>query len=312
MKVRILPFIVGVIVANCGVAHANWQYSGEYTYDTSAYDTGERVAVSLRGGASWAMAKMHNDADTIVYSFCVNTTTGAITDYTGSCAEGEVYATGALNSLGMSNLSGFGFSAGASVGWVLPNTPQWRLELGWDHFSETDYNETPVFSGNMPLSDGHVYPGFGVGSVQSTISTDMISAMAFYDFFDGLYKPVHQFIPYFGFGVGYADSKTVMNMFDYSGDLSSFEILLDFGEVSDSVLHFYQSTTNTTNIAGIAALGVSYSVNKNLFVDFGARVTYLPRVKYQLVNADDTRRLDWFSAKNLIYTNVMLGVRLEF
>ena len=78
------------------------------------------------------------------------------------------------------------------------------------------------------------------------------------------------------------------------------------------MVNFYKSTTNTTNIAGVAALGFSYGIADNLFLDFGARVSYIPRVKYRLTNVDDTRHLDWVSAKNLIYTNVMLGVRLEF
>ncbi|MBO7509187.1 MAG: hypothetical protein J6T57_02850 [Alphaproteobacteria bacterium] len=312
MRIRILPFVIGLCALNTGVAHANWQYSGEYTYDMGYYDNGERVAVSLRGGATYAMSKMAGDANSIIYSFCVDPATGAISDYDGTCADGMVYSTGALNSLGLEKLSGFGFTAGASIGWVLPDSPQWRLELGWDHFSEIDYNETPLFSGNMPLTGGYVLPNFEVGSVQSTLATDIISVMAFYDMFSGLVKPAHQLIPYIGLGVGYADSKTVMSMFDYSGNLSEFEILQDFGDSSGPVLHFYKSTTNTNNIAGVAALGVSYGLNSNLYVDFGARVAYLPRIKYQLVNSDDTRRMDWFSAKNLIYANVVLGVRLEF
>ena len=51
---------------------------------------------------------------------------------------------------------------------------------------------------------------------------------------------------------------------------------------------------------------------ENLFVDLGARASYIPRVKYRLTNEDDSRHLDWFSAKNLIYASVMLGVRIEF
>ena len=68
------------------------------------------------------------------------------------------------------------------------------------------------------------------GSVQSTVSTDIISAMFFYDFFDGLYKPLREIIPYVGFGLGYADSKTIFNLSDLYGDLSSSVDLQNFGE----------------------------------------------------------------------------------
>lgn len=304
-------------VLNTGVAMANWQYSGEYTYSMSAYDNGQRASVALRGGMSYAMAKVNNDVGSIVYSYCINSTTGEVfpIDAAGDCSSyvGATYAgTGNFGDLGASDLSGIAFSGGASVGWILPDTPQWRLELGWDHYSEVDYNKSPLFSGNMELSGGDTI-SVESGSVQSTISSDIISVMAYYDFFDGLYKPLKQMIPYIGLGVGYADSETVMNVSDPWGDLSQVEDLTNFGTVNDNgVLQFYRSKTNTTNVAAIGALGFSYGLNENLFLDFGARVAYIPRVKYRLVNVDDSRRMDWFSAKNLIYANVMLGIRFEF
>lgn len=313
MRSRIFYFILGLMYA--GAASANWQYSGEYTYDTSAYDTGERVTVSVRGGASFAMSGIKNDVNSIVYSYCVDSATGLIypTQSDGTCAAGQTDAgTGSLGDLGAVDLSEMAFSGGASLGWVIPNNPQWRLELGWDHFSEIDYNESPLFAGDMTLSGGYVIHA-ETGAVQSTLATDIISVMAFYDFFEGVSKPMHQMIPYIGFGVGYADSKTVMNLSDPWGDLSQVVDLTNFGTPNSlDIIQFYRSTTNTANVAGVAAIGFSYGMNKNLFLDFGARVSYLPRVKYQLVNADDSRRMDLFSAKNLIYANVMLGLRLEF
>lgn len=315
MKKESLSFLVVSAVLNSGAALANWEYSGEYTYNMYAYDNGGRASVSIRGGASYAMSKMHNDVGSVVYSYCVDPATGELylPDSDGSCASGlDDAGTGSLGSLGMGDLGELAFSGGASIGWILPDHPQWRLELGWDHFSEVDYNKTPLFSGDMKLSGGLIYPDFAAASVQSTMSTDIISVMAFYDFFDGYVKPLHTMIPYVGIGFGYADTKTVMNIADLYGNLSDFEDLRNFGELDGDVLHFYKSTTNTTNIAGVAALGFSYGLIDNLFLDFGARVSYLPRVKYRLTNADDSRHLDWFSARNLIYANVMIGVRLEF
>lgn len=312
MRKGILGFLIASVALNAGPALANWQYSGEYTYDMSAYDNGGRVAVSLRGGASYAMSKMKNDTS-IVFPYCVNSTTGVIQILTGDeCPDGTEYVTGGLGSLGMSKMSELGFSAGASVGWVLPNYPRWRLELGWDRFGEVEYNKTPLFHGDMKLSNGDSIPDYEVGGVQSTMSTDLVSFMAFYDFFDGYVKPLHTMIPYVGIGFGYADTKTTMTFYDNSGDLFGYWPLPEFGETDGSVISFYKSTVNTTNIVAVAALGFSYGIVDNLFLDFGARVSYIPRVKYRLTNADDTRHLDWFSAKNLIYTNVMIGVRLEF
>ena len=311
MKKRFLHFLIASVALNSGAALANWQYSGEYTYDMYAYDNGGRASVSIRGGASYAMSKMSNDT-TIVPSYCVNPATGDITDWEGDCESGFEYATGELGQLGMSKLSEISFSGGASIGWILPEYPQWRMELGWDHFSEVDYNKTPGFAGDMILSHGYV-ANLNVGGVQSTMSTDLISVMAFYDFFDGYVKPLRTMIPYVGIGFGYADTKTVMNFYDPDASLR-FDILGKFGvpDASTGVIDFYKSTTNTSNIAGVAALGFSYGLIDNLFLDFGARVSYLPRVKYRLTNADGSRHLDWFSAKNLIYANVMLGIRLEF
>ena len=315
MRSRILSFVAILCGLSSGVAFANWQYDDGYGYPSN--DDGSRVSVSFRGGASFAISKIKNEVGSVVYSYCVDPDTGAVfpTDATGGCGSdsGAVYAgTGSIGSLDAERLMEVGFSAGASIGWILPDTPQWRLELGWDHFSKVDYNKSPLFSGNMPLSEGYSVH-IDSGSVQSTMTTDIISIMAFYDFFDGLQKPIRTMVPYIGLGFGYADTQTVMNLADPWGDLSEVEDLTNFGTVNgNGVLQFNRSTTNTTNVAGVAALGFSYGINENLFIDFGLRASYLPKVKYTLVNSDDTRRLDWFSAKNLIYANVMFGLRVEF
>ena len=317
MRSRILYFITVLCGLYAGSALANWQYTGGYLYDTGYGDNGSRTTISLRGGASFAFSKIKNEVGSIIYSYCVDPETGAVfpTDATGSCNSytGAEYAgTGSLGALGAENLQEIGFSAGASIGWVLPNTPQWRLELGWDHFAKVDYNHSPLFSGDMSLSEGYSVHIPIIGGVQSTMSTDIISFMAFYDFFDGLQKPIREMIPYIGLGFGYADTQTIMNLFDPTGDLSEVEDLTNFGQLEGGVIHFYPSTTNTTNVAGLAALGISFGIDENIFIDFGLRAAYLPRVKYTLVNSDDTRRMDWLSAKNLIYANVMLGLRVEF
>ena len=311
MRSRILSFIAVLCGLSAGSAFANWQYSGGYLYDSGYGDNGSRATVSLRGGATYAFSKMHNDAP-IVFGYCVNNETGDVQDWSGSCPSGFEYATGNLGSLDLKKMSQVNFAAGISLGWILPNRPQWRFELGWDHFSNIEYNETPLFSGGMRLSNGMSIDGFNIGGAQSTMTTDLISVMVFYDFFKGIQKPIYTIIPYIGLGFGYADTRTEMQFYDNTGELYGFPILKDFGADSGIVMDFYKSTDNTNNVAGVLALGLSYGIYEGMFLDFGARAAYLPRVKYTLSNSDGTSHLDWFSAKNLIYANVMFGLRVEF
>ncbi|MBP5485175.1 MAG: hypothetical protein J6Y07_00485 [Alphaproteobacteria bacterium] len=311
MKRGIFAFVAVLCGLSAGTAFGNWQYDGGYGYVNGYGNGGAGAYVSLRGGASLAMAKMKNDTS-IIFAYCVNTETGEVQDWSGTCADGFEYATGELGGLGLPKMSEVNFAAGASLGWILSGAPQWRFELAWDHFSNVDYNESPLFSGDMRLSNGGTIPGVAVGGVQSTMGTDIISVMAFYDFFNGFQKPIRTIIPYVGLGFGYADTKTEMNFYDQTGDLYGFDILNNFGEDSGVVVNFYKSTKNTTNVAGVLALGLSYGLDENLFFDFGMRAAYLPRVKYTLSNSDGTNHLDWFSAKNLIYTSLMFGLRVEF
>ena len=318
MKTKNLFFVLPIFAAFCGTsAFGNWQYSGEYTYNPGYYDNGMRTVVSVRAGVSYLMAKMHNESGSIVSEYCVNYDTGSVSPAqggTGDTGAGYVYAGSAeFKSLGIGDdLSDIAFTAGASVGVTLPENPQWRLELGWDHFSEVDYNVSPLFTGETTLTGGDVI-NVESGAVQSTVSSDVISVMAFYDFFSGYVKPVHTFIPYVGLGFGYASSRTVLNLSDPWADLSLSEDLTNFGEAnSNGIIQFYQSKTDTNGVAAVGALGIAYGLTDNLFLDLGARVAYIPKIKYALTNSDDTRKLDLFNAKNALYTNIMLGLRFEF
>lgn len=318
MKTKNLLLFFPIVAAVCGTsAFANWQYSGEYTYNPGYYDNGMRTVVSLRAGATYLMSKMHNDFVSVVSEYCVNYDTGEVVAASGGSCDGydgfDYAGSGEFKSLGIDKkLSDFAFAAGASVGITLPDSPQWRFELGWDHFSEIDYNTSPLFKGDMKLTGGDTI-NVESGAVQSTVSSDIISVMAFYDFFSGYIKPLHTIIPYIGVGFGYANSRTVLNLSDPWSDLSLSEDLTNFGEANDNgVIQFYQSKTDTNNIAAVGALGLSYGLTDNLFMDFGARVAFIPKIKYSLTNADETRKLDTFSAKSALYTNVMLGLRFEF
>lgn len=318
-KILFLLPVVGALYA--APAPANWQYDGTYIGDGWYNDDGARFVISVRGGMSFGSAKIQNDVGALTTWYYYNPSSGDVmTGLAYARSGGESALPGfeavpsELGDMSVSkNFSETAFAAGASVGWALPNHPQWRLELGWDHIGETDYNASPLFEGTLVLPDGKSLP-IQSGGAQSTITTDIVSAMAFYDFFDGLQKPLQTVIPYVGFGVGYADSKTVLNLSDLYGDLSVSEDLTNFGqqESADSTIQFYRSEHSSSNIAGVVAAGVSYGITQTMFLDFGARVAYVPRVKWVLTNSDDTRTRDWYSAKNLIYANIMLGLRFEF
>lgn len=310
-----------------GSASANWQYPGTYVGDGWYEDDGMRFVISGRGGASFGFASIKNTVGAAANDYYLQKGTDNVVTATyyeacvdaGKCNPYDfVYAGyGDLESLSPSkNFKGFAFAAGASIGWTLPNRPQWRIEAGWDHISKSDYNSSPMFDGDLELMAGDIQ-GIVVNvqssAVNSTITTDIISAMAFYDFFDGLQKPLNTAIPYIGFGLGYADTKTVLNLSDPYGDLSAQVDFRQFGEQDDyGVTQFYKSERTTSNVAGLLAFGVSYGISDSIFMDFGVRIAYVPEVKWELTNATDTKHREFFAADNLVYTNAMLGLRFEF
>lgn len=306
-------------------AQANWEYPGTYIGDGWYEDDGSSFVISVRGGASMAFGTIKNDIGALTSEYYYNPTDGSVISaaYYDACndnggCEGYLYAgIGEIGELpAKEDFESFSFAAGASIGWTIPNRPQWRIELGWDHIAESEYNVSPLFEGDLPLYGGDI-DGVVVhaqsGSVQSNVNTDIISVMAFYDFFDGLQKPMRTVIPYVGFGIGYADSTTTMNLADLYGDLSTSVDLQNFGEMDDyGVLQFYRSEKSSSNVAGLVSVGLSYGLSESLFLDFGARVAYIPKIQWALKNADDTRSRDWFRAENMIYANIMLGLRFEF
>ncbi len=301
-------------------AVADWQYPGRYVGDGWYEDDGTRFVISGRGGASFGFASIKNKLGAIVNDYYIDESTGTLLpafqyEACGADCSNYVYA-GYASQEGLSptkNFKGYAFAAGASIGWTLPNRPQWRIEAGWDHVAKSDYNSFPMFKGDVELVGYGKVAGVVSGAVNSTITTDIISAMAFYDFFDGIQKPQNTAIPYIGFGLGYADTKTVLNLSDPYGTLSDQVELFPFGEASaNNVIEFYKSERTTSNVAGMLAFGVSYGITETMFMDFGVRVAYIPRVKWELTNENGTRHREVFDAENLVYTNAMLGLRFEF
>ena len=324
MKCRNLLLLPVLSCLMFGAARANWEYPGYYVGEGAYTDDGSRFIVSVRGGASVGMGTIKNEIGELTPLYYMSPDGSVImselgyyqcTDR-GQCAD---YIPAGYVNLGdlpaTKDFESFGFAAGASLGWTIPNSPQWRIELGWDHISESEYNASPFIEGEAPLFGGSVSDVTAVissGAVQSKVVTDIISVMAFYDFFDGIQKPTRTVIPYIGFGVGYADIKPTLQLSD--GDLSGIYELLPYGvkEQDDSVIQFYRSELSSANIAGVLALGLSYGITENMFFDIGARVAYIPRIRWALSNEDASQYRDWFSAENAIYANIMLSLRFEF
>lgn len=306
-------------------AMANWQYPGTYVGDGWYEDDGSRFVISARGGMSFGMASVKNEVGAIANNYYASPDGGTIVSETyyyscieqGDCEDFVYAGYGYLNELPVNkDFESFSFAAGASIGWTMPNKPQWRIEVGYDHISKSEYNASPMYEGDLNLTGGAlgditIYAQSA--TVNSKIKTDIVSAMAFYDFFDGIKKPINQIIPYVGFGIGYADSETTLILSDPYGDLSAQVELQQYGELDDyGVVQFYRSKQNTTNVAGLLSAGISYGITETMFLDFNARLIYLPKVKWELTNEAKTRTREWFSAENMFYANLMIGIRFEF
>lgn len=317
-------FFVLPLIACLGsnVARANWEYSGEGVRDGHYTDDGRRFIILVRGGVAYGIGKMHNDIGTLTSGYYYNPNDGAIVSesYYDTCTNCSDFVYAGLADIGelpiKENYSEFSFTGGAAIGWVLPWTPQWRFQVDWDYISESEYNVSPLLDGTVPLTGGDI-SGLSVnvrsGGVQSTVTTNVISAMAIRDFYKGWQKPLRKIIPYAGFGLGYADTDTVLNLSDLYGDLSSSVDLQNFGEMdSFNILQFYSSKKSSSNLAGVLTLGLSYGISESFFLDCGFRFIYIPKIKYALSNSDGSRTRDWFHTQNVFYSNFLFGFRWEF
>lgn len=320
MRKRNLLFLQALAISLTTTAYANWQYAGQYVRDGWYEDDGARFVISARGGAALGTGKIENNIGAVFIDYYVVPDTEQVVPWgqcfvNGGCDGLELAGYGNLSQLPPTkNFESFSFAAGASIGWTVPYRPQWRMEIGWDHIDETEYNSSPMFSGELTLTDGS-WPSAYIesGSVNSKVTTDIISFMFYYDFFDGIEKPLGQFIPYLGLGAGYGDTKTVLNFFDPYGDISAQQEFSQYGEPdSYNLTQFYLSEYNTSNVVGMLAGGFSYGIADNIYLDMGARAMLLPSVKWKLSNQDGSKHRDLFESKNMVYFNLMLGVRFEF
>ena len=311
-------------------AFAGWQYDGYYVDDSYYTEDNTKFVIGFRGGLSWANAKIQNNVGNLEADYYYNTYDGSVLsgiaydiylDRGGDATDWVYAGSGDLSSLPANGkFSKWAFTAGANIGFTVPYHPNWRLEAAYDHIAETDYNKIPLFKGDVTVTGGDVEGAIPVssGGVTSTVSTDIVSAMVYYDFFDGKGKPSNTIIPYIGLGVGYATSKTTLKLADIYGDLSDDSDLQNYGGLdANGIIQFTPPSDKSKyptseNVAGIAALGISYGIAEYTFIDLGARVIYIPKITWNLVNADGSQHREWFSAKNMIYSNFTVGLRFEF
>ena len=329
MKAKISFLSIMLSLCSVSAFAGGWQYDGYRVTDGYYTDDGARFTIGFRGGLSFARAKMKNDIGSLYSRYLMNDATGDIVSGLGyiNAGEPEGYTDlgyGDLSTLPIAeNFSKQAFTAGASVGFVLPNHTNWRLEANYDYISEIDYNQMPLLHGNLRVSGGEM----GDTTVQvsstgakATITTDILSAMVYYDFFDGKFKKLNEFIPYVGFGLGYAISRTTLHLSDIYGDLSSSldGDLQNYGTVNDDGVLQFDNPTNTdyypssTNMAVTGALGFSYGISKYTYLDVSARLTYVPKITWSIASSDGSHTREWFSAENMLYTNLLVGVRFEF
>ena len=300
-------------------AHANWEKRPVYI------DDGARFTLSVRGGFAYGMGKIRNELGTltpepywydglelVTESFCGGPAACTAAGYTaiGQVDLAELPAN--------KNLSTFTWAGAVGVGFTVPDSPNWRIEANWDHISIAKYSAAPLFKGNLVSSEGYKLEDVMAGGVYSKLTNDIITAMFYYDFFDGCVKPAHEFIPYVGLGFGYASSRTELELTDLFGNLSDQASMQEFGVPGAAGLDFYKSRTITGNVVGAAAVGFSYGIMDGMFLDMGLRFTYIPRINWTLNNAEvavsdsAVKHKEIFSARNVIYTNALIGLRFEF
>ncbi|MDR1696717.1 MAG: hypothetical protein LBR41_00660 [Rickettsiales bacterium] len=304
-----------------GAANANWEYGGGY------YDDGERFTIGITGGAAWGMGKIKNQFGELVPEPYWADQNGMLVSQ-AYCGDATSCQNDGYEYVGLIDLADldaskkfqtFSWAYGLSAGWAIGGGSHWRISGDWLHIGETNYNSYPMFQGQLESSEGFLLDVASTG-VYSTTTTDVFSMMFYYDFFDGYVKQRGDFIPYVGFGFGYANSETKLDVTDLYGDLSDQDAFWNFGEdCGGTTLCFYESKTMTNNFSASVALGFSYGLTEYMFLDGSIRATWVPNIKWGLNNEIlgesapvGVKHKDIFSAENVLYTTAMLGLRFEF
>lgn len=302
-------------ILSAPLAHANWEYSGGYG------DDGGRLTFSVRAGvASPISATMQNDLGQVpTYYYTDNVNQIYVNDHLCGDIDGltpcNLLANADLGKLPVAKeYSEMSFAGGAALGVVLAGNPNIRLELDWLHISKSTYSADPLFQGEIETALGTI-PNL-IASARGTSSTDVISAMFYYDFFTGYEKPERTLIPYVGLGLGYAVTTTTLELTDAYRDLNN--VTFDgFGiQTAAGTIDFFTSENETGNFALSGALGFSYGIQHGIFFDIGARASYTPRIVWALNNKahpdQNQKSHNIFSANDVVFVNIYAGMRFEF
>jgi hypothetical protein len=300
-------FLIPFFLLGISAASANWEYNPGYTDNT------DRFVVSVKGGMAMPSASMKNDLGSLIIPYYQDGSGNIYTEYDAAYT---FLGTVDIGELSVSEkYKDTAWVGSASVGFIPGHNQNFRMELDWLHIAQSSFSANPLFSGQTEMTAGTAENS--VASAKGTATTDIISAMFYYDIFDGVTKPEKTLVPYLGLGIGYATSQTTLYLNDAYGDLSNNVFLGQFGDDSSGILDFYTSETTTNNFAASVAGGLSYGIDKNMFFDFGARASYVPKIRWALNNEADTtatsyQEKDVFSANNVIFLTVYAGVRFEF
>ena len=300
-------FLAAVLAT--GQGGANWEYSGGRGRDA---DDGARFVIAVRGGAAMPQAEMKNDLGLMKTSYwnCggVNEpcdSTNLTVGYVGMVNLGQLPVNAKYDSPSFAG----GVSAGVALGSGL------RIELDWLRVAESDFSASPLFFGPTYMAGVDEDRDNNVATARASVSTDIISAMFYYD----LGRPAaRRATPYIGAGFGYAASTAVLTLVDTWGDLSANMTLDGVGTLlADGAMEFWTSQTIAGNYAVSAAACIAFGLDDGILLDIGARASFVPRISWMLNNGEEnggviTRSRGIFSAENVMFLSAYAGVRFEF
>ncbi|MDR2685900.1 MAG: hypothetical protein LBB23_03975 [Rickettsiales bacterium] len=330
---KLLKIMLGALVAlGATNANANWSYLQDK-------DDGARFYISVKGGLAQSFGGKTQDAmGDMIYLFyppedlipagtyaAVLMTEKECREYGNSLVSNGGLAASGCYPLGYVPLGDITkqfevrtLSTNLAAGFVLPNSPQVRMELSWDHLSESRYDTSPLFTGvegEFIIWDGTNDPDIVPavvpysGSIASSVSSDIVMMMMYYDFFDGMSKPQKTIIPYIGAGFGLATSQVQMTLGDSNG---VFYETGSFDPYFDSTNGFPPSSSSSQGLAVAGALGFSYGLVEHAFMDVGVKAIYANKINWTLINTDNGMEKNIISAGPMIYGIFNIGFRFEF
>jgi opacity protein-like surface antigen len=294
-------------------ASANWETGRPY------YDDGARITVSIRGGVAQPKSTMKNQLGSMpVYYYHVGDTVWINDPYCGD-PDGALCPLYGRDDMGEMTVAksydSRAFAGGFSVGAVWGGKPNLRTELDWLHIAETSSMMNPLLKGEIETVIG-TESSESLAARAST-STDVISAMIYYDFFKGMVKPAGAAVPYIGVGFGYASSKATLELTDALYELSELS-LAGFGNTNGLIMDYFSSTTTSNNFSVSGAAGIAFGIQDGVFLDLGARATYVPEITWSLNNQPlvdgktTYKERPFFSANDILFITVYAGLRFEF